>query len=55
MTVDEKARNVAQSIYAKECQGHEWRWTSYGLEDNEPQIARVWQALQQLRAQGEAA
>jgi hypothetical protein len=55
MTLKEKARNVAMSIFEKERHNHTWRWTDYGLEDNEPQIVRVWQALQQLRAQGAAA
>jgi hypothetical protein len=55
MTLQEKARNVAQSIYDKERQGYEWRWTAYGLEHNAPQICRVMTALQQLRTQGDAA
>jgi hypothetical protein len=49
MTVAEKARNVAQSIVDKERRGQEWRWTDYGLENNESQIIRVWNALHTLR------
>jgi hypothetical protein len=49
-TLREKARNVAQSILEKERQGTPWRWTDYGLEHNEAQILRVWEALQTLRA-----
>jgi hypothetical protein len=51
MTLAEKARAVAHAIHDKELHGHDWRWESYGLEHNEPQIIRVMTALQQLRAQ----
>jgi hypothetical protein len=55
-TLSEQARDVAQAIDSREREGRPWRWVDFGLETNEPQIARVWTRLQALRrAAGRAA
>jgi hypothetical protein len=54
MNLSEKARNVAQAIVQRERQGQDWRWNEFGLENNEAQIRRVWDALVELRAKEHA-
>jgi hypothetical protein len=49
MTLAEKARNVAAAIAQREVEGREWRWATFGLEHNEAQIIRVWEALPAAR------
>ena len=40
-----KARNVAASIRTREQEGRSWSWSTYGLQANPAQQARVLAAL----------
>lgn len=41
MSDAEKARNVGQSIQARERESRPWRWEDYGLTDDSTQAALV--------------
>jgi hypothetical protein len=54
ITLQEKAKHVADAIAHREVENREWRWATFGLEHNEAQIVRVWEELPAARQRAAA-